>query len=224
MRIRQLRTYDGVPDLADHVIHFAGRNGKRINVDPEIEGLPADERLVRIVADQRIRAFQTFRAGAPVVCMTESTKAAVTTLIRDRRYTPCGIGFSKQFVFERDGGPALYVRGDEWPSVSEIPQPLRSRVVRFWPGAEAEHPLPDYLATPSEWLQEREWRMPGDLTFGWDDIQFLIVPHPSWQVYYADWISEWAGPEYGEHFARIPAVVMAADGTIISDGLGIWSP
>jgi len=67
-------------------------------------GLSAQERLLRILVDQRIRAFQTFGAGGPVVALTESTKAAVTTLVGERRYQPCGVCFSKQFVFDHHGG------------------------------------------------------------------------------------------------------------------------
>lgn len=224
MRVRSLRTYD-VPDLADHVIHFTGRAGSRINVEPRIEELPDQERLLRIVVDQVIRGFETFGADAPVVCLTESTRAAVTTLIADRRYTPCGIGFSKQFVFDRGGGPALYVRGDEWPAAQELPHPLRGRAVRFWPGAVpdiGEH-LPHHLSAPSEWLHEREWRVPGDLEFGWDDVAFVIVPHAGWQAFYASWIEGWTGMGYAQWFESIPAVVMNNDGKVMHDGKGIWT-
>lgn len=225
MRLRQLRSHTDVPDLADHVIHFTGRNGKRLVVDAEIAKLDAQQRLLHIVVDQRIRAFQTFGSGAPVVCMTESTRSAVTTLIRARRYEPCGIGFSKQFVFERNGGPALYIRGDEWPTVDALPQPMRSRAVRYWPGADADDGeiIPDYLANPSDWLQEREWRVPGDLTFGWDNVKFLIVPHYAWQTFYAEWIADWADDVYAQWFSGIPAVAMGQDGKIIEGQLGIWT-
>jgi hypothetical protein len=36
---------------------------------------------------------------------------SAATLIAEGRYSPCGVGFSKQFVFYAGGGPALYVRG-----------------------------------------------------------------------------------------------------------------
>ena len=224
MHVRALRTY-GVPDLADHVIHFTGRSGGRINVDERIENLPDQERLLHILVDQRIRGFETFGASTPVTCLTESTKAAVVRLVAEGRYTPCGIGFSKQLVFDAGGGPALYVRGDEWPAVTNLAQPLRSRVVRFWPGADPEEgeQLPAHLSGPSEWLHEREWRVPGDLIFGWQDVKFLIVPHPNWQSFYASWIGGWAGDEYAAYFERIPAVVMNAHGSISHDELGIWT-
>jgi hypothetical protein len=196
-----------------------------MNVDPDILGLPDQERLLRILVDGRIRGFATFGSSGPVVCFTESTKAAVTTLIREGRYAPCGIGFSKQFVFERGGGPALYVRGDEWLEAIGVPQPLRSRMVRFWPGEDLDPgELLPYNRGPSEWLHEREWRVPTQLNFDWADVEFLIVPHPRWQEFYASWIDGWADGEYGYVFRSIPAVVIDAGGNVLQDGAGIWTP
>jgi hypothetical protein len=192
MRVFPLHTYD-LPDVGDHLIHFTGRDGPKLGgVDPAILAMPAQQRLAQILVDGGVRGFQTFGSNAPVVCLTESTKASVLRLIHDGRYEPCGIGFSKQLVFDRGGGPALYVRGDEWPTATEaLAHPLRARLVRFWPGA-APDPgeyLPDNLERKSEWLHEREWRVSNELRFGWDDVKFLIVPHERWQSFYADWIA-----------------------------------
>lgn len=225
MKVRPLRTYN-VPDIADHVIHFTGRTGKRINVDPVIEALPDEQRLLQILIDQKVRGFETFGADGPVACLTESTKASISSLLGDKRYTPCGVGFTKQFAFDRGGGPALYIRGDEWPAAQSLPQPLRSRIVRFWPGADPQvqgEYIPNALSAPSEWLHEREWRVPGDLPFGWSDVAFLIVPHPNWQSFYSSWIEGWAGEGYARWFDSIPAVVMSQDGAVIHDGKGIWT-
>lgn len=228
MRLFRLRTYQN-PDLADHVIHFTGRRGRRNdNVDPAIAAMEDQQRLVHIVVDRRVRAFETFSSDAPVVCLTESTKAAVATLIRERSYSPCGIGFSKQFVFEKQGGPAFYVRGDEWPALTGLlPHPARCRIVRFWPGAQADPgdpPLGYHLTSQSEWLHEREWRVPGDLVFDWPDVKFLIVPHLNWQRFYADWIEGWAGDVYALAFQNIPLVVLDEQGNVVRDELGIWTP
>jgi hypothetical protein len=223
VQLSPLRRYN-LPDLADHVIHFTGRQGNKLWLAPEIGRLSDEERLAHILVDGRIQAFQTFRSGAPVVCLTESVRPAVSELIRQRRYTPCGVGFSKDFVFGKGGGPALYVRGDEWPDIEALPHPLRSRMIRFWPGATPDGGefLPDHLSRPSEWLQEREWRVAGDLTFSWEHVDFLIVPHDEWQDFYAEWISDWAGEQYAEAFLAIPAVVMNDDGAVLQDGRGIW--
>src|SRR5262249_23281664 len=96
----RLQTYN-LPDVGDHLIHFTGRNGLKINVEEAIVNMTANERLERILLEGVIHAFETFAAGAPVVCLTESTKAAVVRLIADRRYEPFGIGFSKQLIFDR---------------------------------------------------------------------------------------------------------------------------
>ena len=139
LRVLPLREYE-LPDVADHLVHFTGRLGLRLGnyVGTEILYATPEQKLLRILVEGGIQAFETFGSEAPVVCFTESTKSAVTKLIEERRYVPCGVAFTKQFVFDRHGGPALYVRGDEWPHASELPQPLRSRIVRFWPGAERE--------------------------------------------------------------------------------------
>ena len=225
MRILPLRIYD-TPDVGDYVIHFTGRNGSRINVASRIEALAAQERLLHILVDGVIRGFETFGADGPVVCLTESTKEALRKLIAEGRYEPCGIGFSKQLVFDGGGGPALYVRGDEWQAAADaLAHPLRSRIVRFWPGARADgdETLSHHLRTPSEWLHEREWRVPGDFRFRWTDVKFLVVPHVRWQEFYTRWIETWAGSEYGAVFANIPAVVIDDAGNVARDEFGIWS-
>lgn len=192
--------------------------------------MSAGQRLGRILADERIRGFNTFGAGAPVVCLTESTKAAVTLLVAERRYEPCGIGFSKQFVFNQGAAPAIYVRGDEWPQIDALPQPLRSRAVRFWPGAvpEGAEVVPQNL-TRSEWLHEREWRVPGDLDFGWDDVGFVIVPDAAWYDSYIEDVRYLTSPlgeemagQYVHWFSAIPVVVMDAFGNVIADESGVW--
>ena len=225
MRVLPLRTYD-LPDVGDHVIHFTGRTGKKAEIELRIAQLPAQERLVHILVEGVVRGFQTFNAGAPVACFSESTAAAIPKLIRERRYEPCGVAFSKQLVFDQNGGPALYVRGDEWAAVdAALPQPIRSRVVRFWPGAEADpgEDLPALLQRESQWLHEREWRVPTEFRFGWHDVKFLVVPHGGWQAFYASWIESWAGPEYSVVFENIPAVVIDENGNVLRDDTGIWS-
>jgi hypothetical protein len=225
MRVFPLRTYD-LPDVGDHLIHFTGRRGPKFSVGQNIMEQPAQERLLQILVGGVIHGFETFGSGAPVACFSESTKPAVTKLIREGRYEPCGIGFSKQRIFDSNGGPALYVRGDEWQTMTEVlPHPLRSRLVRFWPGAETDPDdrSADHLRTPSQWLHEREWRIPGDFRFDWVDVEFLLVPHLGWQAFYADWIESWAGEEYAAIFQGIRAVVIDDAGHVLRDDSEIWS-
>jgi hypothetical protein len=202
MQISELRRYRH-PDISDHVVHFSGRSGTAgPGVPNAIVAMKDWERLGQILVDQQIRAFPPFGTSEPVVCFTECTTAGIKTLMADRRYTPCGVAFSKDFVFRKGGGPALYVRGDEWEHVDELPAQLRARVTRRWPGATgaAGAPLPWYLERQSEWLHEREWRAsrvgdPPRLSFEWSDIAFVIAPDPGWANLVADFIDGFA-PEY----------------------------
>lgn len=228
MQINELRRYRH-PDISDFVVHFSGRSGTAgPGVPSGIRTMKDWERLGQILVDQRINAFPPFGTSEPVVCFTECTTAGIKTLMSDRRYTPCGVAFSKDFVFRRGGGPALYVRGDEWDHVDSLPAQLRARVTRLWPGATGVDgvSLPWHLERPSEWLHEREWRVLGSgeppaLSFEWTDVAFVIAPDPGWANLVADFIDGFA-PEYVPYFQAIPVVVVASDGTAISDPHGVW--
>ena len=62
----------------DHLIHFTGRNGLRINVDPAILRLSPGDRLLEIIMRGVIFGSRTFGAGAPVVCLTEVSDHVLT--------------------------------------------------------------------------------------------------------------------------------------------------
>lgn len=234
MRVHPLRTYN-LPDVGDYLIHFTGRTGLRLAVPDDIRDLDAPGRLAQILHEGRIRAVPTFGTGRrPVVAFTESAQASVLRLIGERRYTPWGLGFSKQSVFDQGGGPVLYVRGDEWDAATDaLPDPLRARIVRFWPGASWEEgdpvmfdgvrQLPDHLANESQWLHEREWRVPWDFGFTWDDVKFLIVPSTDWAALEAQQYELAYGELYAQHFAAIPIVAIDEAGQRLYDSSGIWA-
>jgi hypothetical protein len=178
-------------------VHFVERRqGTRNNQVPQdlAQLLPA-ARLTNILAERRIRAFPVFGSGElPVVCFSECTPAGVETLLNQGRYGPLGIGFDKDFVFGKGGGPALYVRGDElaeWRAAEGLPDTLRARATKLWPGRDyvldeldaQRRPviLTDYdLDKPSEWMHEREWRVlgagdPPGFMFDLSDVAFILL-------------------------------------------------
>jgi hypothetical protein len=178
--------------------------------------------------DERILAFPPFGSSDPVVCFTECTRPGIQTLMAEQRYSPCGIAFSKDFIFQKGGGPALYVRGDEWDAVDQLPAGLRARAVRLWPGAtsDSDLPLPWYVTRVSEWLHEREWRIAGEgsplgLPFTWSDVAFVIAPDPKWADRIAGFVGSFA-PEYEPYFRSVPVVVVSSDGSVIDDPTHIW--
>ena len=149
MRGHELRRCDH-PDLSYHVIHFVGRLGKANDRVPlDVATLAAPAKLSQIFETGIIRAFPVFFGGdEPVVCFTECTPAGVQTLIRERRYSPWGIAFMKDFVFSR-GGPTFYVRGDEWKYVeSGFPRGSSERGVR---SCGQERSL-NQVSIPSSWM------------------------------------------------------------------------
>ena len=224
MRVRNLRTYN-LPDVGDHLIHFTGRNGLRINVDPAILRLSPGDRLLEII--MRGVIFGVAHIRRPRSCRLSDREHDGLCQAADweARYEPCAIGFSKQLVFDQHGGPALYVRGDEWDAMRAAvrDEPLRSRMVRFWPGAEAE-PGEDLhaLEVGSQWLHEREWRVPSQLRFGWHDVKFLIVPGEGWHAEFTEMVRWQAGDVYAAYVDAIPVVVMDQAGNVVRDDVGIW--
>src|SRR5437867_1255860 len=99
--------------------------GLQYEVPADIRELDAPGRLAQILYQGRIRSVPTFGTGRrPIVAFTESSQASVLRLIGEGRYTPWGIGFSKQFIFDQGGGPVLYIRGDEWEAATDaLPDP-----------------------------------------------------------------------------------------------------
>lgn len=228
-----LRTYN-LPDVGDYLIHFTGRTGTHYEIPEDIRPLDPAARLAQILYQGTIRAVATFGTGGrPVVAFTESSQASVRRLISEQRYLPWGLGFSKQFIFNQEGGPVLYVRGDEWEAAeAALPDPLRARMVRFWPGAAWDEGdpisfdgvpyLPGHIANESQWLHEREWRVPHNVTFGWVDVKFLIVPSPEWAAGQAQQYGAAYGDEYAEHFRAIPVVAIDEAGDLLYDGSAMW--
>lgn len=210
------------PDLSREVVHLTGRRGPRhVSFPPELDEMTAEQRLISILDQGQILAFPVLSVGVEdrVVCFSEATMEGIRHLTSgsgaDPRYEPYGIAFAKQTVFDHGGGPALYVRGDEWHLVSQLPEPLRGRATRFWPGAvpdEGEGSLEPALASVSLWTHEREWRIVDSegFSFTWDEIAYVLVPdQASWQriaeallepaQIHAPWLEEMNG--YGDPYA-----------------------
>ena len=177
MRIRSLSPIQH-PDFNEVVVHFTGRNRSSEE---------ASRRLLQVVASGQVIASIPFGNDLGVACFTESTARGVSWLIGQQHFVPYGIAFTKAFLFAHGGTPAIVVRGDEWKHVRNLPTELRARTIRLWPGATASpgESLPPHLQTRSEWLGEREWRVPAEagqsaISFATDDIAFLVVPEAKW--------------------------------------------
>jgi len=190
VQIKPLR-HSQSPDLPDVLLHMTGRHGTRAPGPPSIvTERDSIWRLANILWWQRVWAAPAFGSDWPVICFTQTTRRALAHLTTQARprYDGIGLAFRSQAVFDAGGGPALYVRGDEfydWQS-SSLPEPMKARAVRFWPGS-TEESTDDFFSltngAPSQWLHEREWRIPRPTadppswgwTFGTSDVAFLLL-------------------------------------------------
>jgi len=169
MKIKPLRRLKQA-DLSNSVVHFTGRVGKEnTDVPEEIRRMDARQRLAAILEALRISAYGTFfSCGDPVVCLTEATLEGMRTLVAGGRYQAWGLEFSKDYIFQRGGGPAHYVRGDHWDNfaASDLTSSAKAFGTPYWPGVDWD-PAPGNwikttLDTPNQWAHEREWRVPID--------------------------------------------------------------
>ena len=210
------------PDFNNVVIHFTGRSGQSVR-SPEIASLSDWERLKQIIISFQFIGYEMPGVNAKAVCFTEGTAAGCSWLIGQGRYTSCGIAFSKQYLFKIGGGPVLQVRGDEWAQVSSWPLSLRARAVRLWPGANAEsgEVLQWWMEGRSEWLFEREWRIPVpvfNVEYSVSEIAFLVIPSFD---HLRLWVSELSttNSALSKVIASMRYVVIGPNGIIESNGV-----
>tara|TARA_R110000868_G_scaffold10357_2_gene51035 strand:+ start:3748 stop:4398 length:651 start_codon:yes stop_codon:yes gene_type:complete len=160
-------------DMSPFVVHFTkayGGNDEYFNA-------------LSILGSQCIQARNRFGAGKTIdaspksVCFSEIPLHLLKRLADKRG--PYGIGFKKQFIVERSGGPILYAYKD-------TPHANAFRKLVTDAAAHPDHPIWDiapFVDIPGsygpstyffEW--EREWRHVGDLKFELGDPAFLIIP------------------------------------------------
>jgi hypothetical protein len=206
----------------DFVVHFTGRRGPSHRASG-IKSMSDWSRLKNIITNSILVGSEMppFRDSA--VCFTEATADGCSWLIGEGRYTSCGIAFNKRDIFEVGGGPVLQVRGDEWGVVRNWPVNLRSRAVRLWPGAIAEvgEALPLWLESRSEWLFEREWRVPTPnigFQFTLDQVAFLVIPSLS---ELRNWVRELStlNLTLAGQVASMRYVVISGNGIVESSGV-----
>jgi len=165
------------PDYSPLVVHFT--RDKKFATHGLIEenhpvfkfkDFSAIDRILNILRSRTIYAtpMPFLPKNASAVCFTECIWDALTRL--SMRYSSYGIVFSKRLIFKSGGGPAIYMRGDIlqklWNSLPECIEPF---VAPFDPEAVIKK------GVPLDFLTEREWRLPKDLTFEYSDVEYIIV-------------------------------------------------
>jgi hypothetical protein len=183
-------------DMSKYVVHFA----------KEKDGKSAYENALSILYARRIEARNTFGAGRKLPAARKSVCFSEVPLHQLKRLAdvrgPYGIGFRKELLVERGGGPILYAYKDtdHAKAVNTMVQAASNQ---------PEHPIwniAPFIDLPGvyghveylfEW--EREWRAVGDFPFTPADAAFLIIPenlHEAARAFFDDAERENIGPNY----------------------------
>lgn len=183
-------------DMSKYVVHFAKANPPR----------SAYDNAIAILYQRRIIAKNAFGAGRHLAHAKKSVCFSEVPLHHLKRLAdvrgPHGIGFRKEYIVERGGGPILYAYKD-------TPQAMAVNALVH--GATNEPASPAWDVAPfvdlpgtygkSSYLYEweREWRHVGDLGFTESDPAFLIIPedlHEAARDFFLSAKIEHVGPSY----------------------------
>jgi hypothetical protein len=169
------------PDFSEYVVHFTKATSPwSLTQHPEdpwlqqVQSMSAADRFRAILNEQTIRATWMPFTDALATCFTECVYESLQN--HARSYSGFGIGFSKGALMGAGGGPALYVKGDVWESSawSEIARPFVTPFKPLYGPADLRGRWP--AAKPFlDFSHEREWRVPHDFHFTYEDIAFLVV-------------------------------------------------
>lgn len=183
-------------DMSDYVVHFAKPSPGRTAYDNAISILHSG----RIEARNAFGAGRTLPPARKSVCFSEVPLHELKRLAAVRG--PHGIGFRKEFLVERDGGPILYAYKDT--SHAKAVEAMVKSAANT-----PDHPIwsfAPFVDVPGiygkihyqyEW--EREWRVVGDLDFSTTDPALLIIPESHHEVargFFDDAESDQLGPNY----------------------------
>lgn len=131
------------------------------------------ERLANVLISSELHSFPPFGATTPAVCFTESGFDDVDDLLGEGGFwEPWGVVVTRDWLWGKGGGPVWYVRDDVQQRVRpRLPPSDDVWLVRTIPGQ-------------SDWLHEREWRVPvpaGALPLKPGDLTAVLVGDPSWR-------------------------------------------
>lgn len=163
------------PAQFEWLIHFCGRPSlapATPTVPQWVRSQQPCQRLDNILWERQIRGFAPFGSDLPMVCLSESPLAHLQWLLSDRKWPPWGLLLWRQTVYNLGGGPVWYARTEQ---LAALPEELRAWAVRFETGT-----------SRSDWLHEREWRIPVPKTnpvleLPPDGVPVILIGDSNWR-------------------------------------------
>lgn len=169
------------PDFSEFLSHFT-KDGDYCNSNqcPDVSPfrkMNAFQRLCSILNMKEIKASKMPWTNLPGVCFTECPWSSL--LAHTQNYSNYGIGFTKEFIYKNNGSPVFYMRKkiiniiEKYIKDSKILETILTNVTPYSPLYETEYMRHQIKLV--DYTHEREWRIPTDLTFKYEDIKFLIL-------------------------------------------------
>jgi hypothetical protein len=109
--------------------------------------MPPAHRLWTILQEQQLRGFPPFGSSEPMICLSESPLFHLQWLMVYRGFPRWGLFLRRQWVYDVGGGPTWYVRSEQYEELTAEQRRWATR-------------LDTTASTRSDWLHEREWRIP----------------------------------------------------------------
>ena len=167
------------PDASPYLAHFTSNKfpkgfKSKDNPTNDFKFVSAEKRLTSILQTKKILASQVPWVGNhKAVCLTECPWTSLVT--HTQQYSSFGIGFTKEFVFSKGGGPVYYVRADMFKK-QQWDDSVLPFVTPFWPDYVPAALKPVVSMKKCDYTHEREWRVANDLEFDYSDIAFVVLP------------------------------------------------
>ena len=197
--------YRGNPDwrdMSEYAVHFTKPAATTSAYDV----------MLKILWEGRILPGGPFGAAKNLTTLGDSQKSTclseipldlLARLIARRSHY--GIGFRQDFLVGRGGARVWYVdKGG--PTADAFQALVREKLTG---GIDPTDPLwrltpfvdfpGEYGPTAYRFEWEREWRVPGELTFGPDDVAFLFIPesfHAAARTFFEGHLADHSGPAY----------------------------
>lgn len=167
------------PDFSDYLAHFTTEGNPNVteegNPGMKWSNMTALDKLISILQSKQISATVMPWTKASAVCLTECPWSSL--IAHTQKYSSYGIGFHKAFVYSRHGGPVYYIRPDHFKrqmKYGKFDKQVWPFITPFSPSYRPKHMRGSYFPTV-DFSHEREWRIPHDFPFEYDNVEFIIL-------------------------------------------------
>lgn len=161
--------------MVERITHRSDMTTGLVHLTKRTEEDSAIDVLVKILKDRKLKGGTGFVCGGSrVVCFQDAPVHSISENIfyeqqtRNNatdpiRYEPCGLRFSKKVIYKAGGRPVIY----ELTDVAKDFLPKNE----YWRIVCLNLKDSDKII---DWTHEREWRIKGDFSFKWRDVEVLL--------------------------------------------------